>query len=158
MEDIYKWALSVIACTVIASITELLINDKKFEKTIKAVIGGVLLCTILFPVIDLINNIKEPEFDNTFTYESKNNDIEEMEKRIIDEKLSKTAENVLIQNNIDYLEINVKLSYDENGKAENIVCYISIPGTKKNNIPEIKKLINEKLGTDPKIICISSNE
>ena len=119
MEDIYKWALSVIACTVIASITELLINDKKFEKTIKAVIGGVLLCTILFPVIDLINNIKEPEFDNTFTYESKNNDIEDMEKRIIDEKLSKTAENVLIQNNIDYLETNVKLSYDENGKAEN---------------------------------------
>ena len=50
------------------------------------------------------------------------------------------------------------LEYDENGTADKISCNISIPGTERNKIPEIKKIINEKIGTEPHIICISSNE
>ncbi len=158
MENIYKWALSVIGCTVIASIAELLITDEKYEKVIKTVIGSFILCAILFPLTGFIKDIREPEFHNNFIYESEDDPIGEMESKIINDKLSKTAEDILIQNGIIFLETNVWLEYDENGTADKISCNISIPGTERNKIPEIKKIINEKIGTEPHIICISSNE
>ena len=54
MDKINAWAMVVCICSVIACLAEMLIPDAKYEKTVRVVIGCLMLCAFIDPLKELM--------------------------------------------------------------------------------------------------------
>ncbi len=159
MDKINGLTISIVICSVMACIVELLINDGKYEKTIRAVLGCVILCVIATPLtgfsvemFDMGNTLTKNEYD----IDNDNMELEQLEREYIDKQLSKTTENILKENALSYTYVSTSIIYNDKQQAENIQCTININGSDKSSIPRLKEVIRSKLGVEPEVICVSS--
>lgn len=157
MQSVYSWAGVICICSVIACITGAITADTKFEKTIRFILGSFMLCAVIKPASDICGVLADTDlFQNDYNIDEET-DIEKIQKELINERLSRFAQDKLFENGITDINTEVFLTYNDDGAAEDISCTVGITKNQKVRIPEISRIVKETIGIAPKIV-ISQEE
>lgn len=102
--------MTVCLISIICTVIEILFPKGKMEKIFKVVLGIFMLCSLLFPLKNLLKNIhfdaKNPE--NFIKNKGKlKSTVDEQTKNTVQKKIKQTVEQILSKKNIKPEKINV---------------------------------------------------
>lgn len=151
MSVISSTAVMLCTCTIACVIIKMLLPDGKTRKTMNLIITTFLIIVMISPMINLFKksdsiNISTPDESVIMR------DYDEKVLAITQENIRKSVIATLEQNNIEILNVFVKIKSSKPGGI--IIDYISIYIT-ENTRPqtsEIIKLTEENFGVTPEII------
>ena len=155
MDKINAWAMVVCICSVIACLAEMLIPDAKYEKTVRAVIGCLMLCAFIDPLKELMyeGDISLPLKE--YIYQEDNSPMAELQTDHMNEKLTEAVRCRLDEKGIEVSGLSVDVQYNDEYISEGISCSIELDGSQRDKTDEVRKTVRDVLGDKAKIIICS---
>lgn len=155
MEKINAWAMVVCICSVIACLAEMLIPDAKYEKTVRFVIGCLMICAFIDPVKELMYSGDISLSVKEYNYTADNSPVTELRKDYLKEKLTTLTQNKLDEKGLEVRILSVDTDNSGDLSTENIICNIEIPESLKDKTDDVRRTVRDVLGEKVKIIIYS---
>lgn len=155
LDEINSWTMAVCICCVIACLAEMLIPDPKYEKTVRFVLGSLMLCAMIEPLRSITADSVQISDSFDIEYEADTEQMRKTEKQYIEKKLADTVKDKLTEKNIELNSISVNVGYDEENVPVSVSCRAVLAEKDSRNIGTVRKEIAEILG-DESIITVSA--
>ena len=147
MDGISTWALGVSCCAVMVGIAELIITDTGMEKTVRLVLGGVMLCAVLLPLGDVMNEVRlELPVVSSETKAQLDAGLENAEIDYLKDGIGELVRNVLRENGINAGEVNINMDIGADKCINIITAEIILPRESAGRAGEVSSLLRERLG------------
>ncbi|MBE6782762.1 MAG: hypothetical protein E7536_01965 [Ruminococcaceae bacterium] len=114
MDRIKQWIITIVLCSVIAAVVNILTPDSNVKKTMKIIVASFLVCAFISPFIQGEKiNFKEDLPDFSLYYSSLSLDISETMISETEKTVVKSISDTLKEDQVEYIEINVKAEVND---------------------------------------------
>lgn len=147
MEAVYSWAAAVIFCAVAASLTEILTNGTKAEKTVRLVLGAFMLCAAVIPAASAAapSDIEIPDITKLDT---DNREITELGEKLLEERISELVQHTLEEKEILPQSVNTKAITDESGQITGLKAEVILERSQTDKSSLASEIIRSELGLE----------
>ncbi len=152
MESMTGWACALIVCALMASLTDWLTQDTSLSRTVRFVLGGFLLCALVFPMGSAVREAgaalssfsevpREPELP----------DMTKLEKEVLKEKLSEGVREALSQEGIYPESVEVELTVTDTGDITRLKAAVVLPEDAALSCLRAETLLRDHLGMEAEV-------
>jgi len=153
MDGFVKWAAGICVSSAVVCIVEMFITDMALEKTVRYVLGALMLCTVIMPLGSVIGDFSLElgnfgEFSGDIPQEISEQRIEYLEseiKGLIEKKLG--------EENIFPADTEVKMDIDENNCISMIRADVVLGKERIYSKKRVKEIL-EELGIDCRVSIV----
>lgn len=153
MDELMKWATGICISSAVVCIVELFITDMALEKTVRYVLGALMLCSVIVPLGSIIGDFRA-DFGNVVEYSGElPQEISEQRIEYLESEIKKLIENKLGEENIFPVNTEVNMDIDESNCISMIRAEIVL---EKKDIYSAKRVkeIAEELGIECRVSVV----
>jgi len=153
MDELMKWATGICISSAVVCIVELFITDMALEKTVRYVLGALMLCSVIVPLGSIIGDF-QADFGNVVEYSGElPQEISEQRIEYFESEIKKLIENKLGEENIFPVNTEVNMDIDESNCISMIRAEIVL---EKKDIYSAKRVkeIAEELGIECRVSVV----
>ncbi len=153
MDELMKWATGICISSAVVCIVELFITDMALEKTVRYVLGALMLCSVIIPLGNVIGDFRA-DFGTVGEYSGElPKEISEQRIEYLESEIKKLIKNQLEEENIFPLELSVDMDIDESNCISMIRAEIVL---EKKDIYSAKRVkeIAEELGIECRVSVV----
>ena len=153
MDELMKWATGICISSAVVCIVELFITDMALEKTVRYVLGALMLCSVIIPLGNVIGDF-QADFGNVVEYSGElPQEISEQRIEYLESEIKKLIENKLGEENIFPVNTEVNMDIDESNCISMIRAEIVL---EKKDIYSAKRVkeIAEELGIECRVSVV----
>ena len=153
MDELMKWATGICISSAVVCIVELFITDMALEKTVRYVLGALMLCSVIVPLGSIIGDF-QADFGNVVEYSGElPQEISEQRIEYLESEIKKLIENKLGEENIFPVNTEVNMDIDESNCISMIRAEIVL---EKKDIYSAKRVkeIAEELGIECRVSVV----
>ena len=153
MDEFAKWATGICISSAVVCIVEMFISDMALEKTVRYVLGGIMLCTVILPLGSVIGEFRA-DIGSAEEFSGEIPDkIAEQRVEYLESEIKGLIENKLAEENIFPVETSVCMDIDESNCISMIRAEIVL---EKKDIYSAKRVkeIAEELGIECRVSVV----
>ncbi len=147
MENITLTAVSAVFLSAAACIIDMLTSGTGMEKTVRYILGLIVICTLVMPVITNVSGIKYEFDDNDFEYVPEK-EFEDMQKNEIQKRIELLIDEKLRSEGIYTNNISVETEVNDENEITSIRADVRLSERKEETLLKAKNIINEDLGIE----------
>ena len=156
MDKVKQWMITIIICSIVAVVVNILTPDSNVKKTMKIVVSTFLICAFVSPFISSEKiSFKDdlPEF--SLYYSSLSLDISETMISEAEHTAVEKISAILNENAIQYQEISVNAEVDDENAIYLESVKIVLDDVYKTKEKEITEKINAMFGVETDFLWVS---
>ncbi len=141
MDELAKWAAGICISSAVVCMTEMFISDMKLEKTVRYVLGGLMLCSVIVPIGSVIGEFKADmgsvgEFSGEIPQE-----IAEQKIEYVQREIKGLIEKNLGGENIFPAGIEISMDIDEDNCINMVKADIVLSRGDISKVSAVKEII-----------------
>ena len=153
MDGFVKWAAGICVSSAVVCIVEMFITDMALEKTVRYVLGALMLCTVIMPLGSVIGDFSLElgnfgEFSGDIPQE-----ISEQRMEYLESEIKGLIEKKLGEENIFPADTEVKMDIDENNCISMIRADVVLGKERIYSKKRVKEIL-EELGIDCRVSIV----
>ncbi len=153
MNELVKWATGICMSSAVVCIIEMFITDMALEKTVRYVLGALMLCSVIMPLGSVIGEF-QTDFGKVGEYSGElPKEISEQRIEYLESEIEELMKNKLEEENIFPVNTDVNMDIDESKCISMIRAEIVL---EKKDIYRAKRVkeISEELGIECRVSIV----
>lgn len=156
MEEIYSRTSTIIVCSIIASLIDMLVSGTNMQRIVRHILGIFILCAIIFPISLTFSEFNNIDFDLRMKLEQ-NENFYNMQKNLLEDRIKDLINKILYENKIVPIDTQVLINISDSGIIESIEADIIISFDNVEKKVFVEHMIKDKLGISSNVILQKYN-
>ena len=141
MDEFAKWATGICISSAVVCIVEMFISDMALEKTVRYVLGGIMLCTVILPLGSVIGEFRA-DIGSAEEFSGEIPDkIAEQRVEYLESEIKELVKRSLGEENIFPLVVEISMDIDEDNCINMIKADVVLES--RDKVTVTKKIISE---------------
>ena len=141
MQEFAKWAAGICISSAVVCIVEMFISDMALEKTVRYVLGGIMLCTVILPLGSVIREFKADIGSVEEVSGEIPDKIAEQRVEYLESEIKELVKRSLGEENIFPLAVEISMDIDEDNCINMIKADVVLES--RDKVTVTKKIISE---------------
>ncbi len=154
MEGAVQWATGVCLCSAVVCIVEMLLSDTAIEKTVRFVLGAMMLCAVIVPLGGIAADFSADMESMGVMPQEIPESVENQRVAFLKEKLEEMVKENLEEAGIFPVEIGIDMDIDEENSISMITAEVRLEKKQRSSAGKVREIVREKLGIEVQTVLI----